>query len=207
MKKLIWGLLFFGMIARIPTLGQSDWQVKAFAGVSDANLVGPSWLGGPGLNVYRFQEYGLRLSWKSNSRWGWESGFSYAKATLQLRTMWIPTGNPPPHPESPFMVSEEPFDYISIPMLATYQLFNFLSLQAGPLVGFQLSDNSSWMEQSGIGYLVGVNLHHYFDRLGVYVQPNFKQHALIGVNQLGQRLTEFGVQVGLAYRLTTPGKK
>ncbi|UJP66840.1 hypothetical protein [Mongoliitalea daihaiensis] len=203
MKKLIWGLLIFGVIMQLPTLGQSDWQVKAFAGVSDAAFLGDVLDGGPSMNVDRFQEYGVRLSWQGNSKWGLETGITYAKATLQLGTMWIPTGNPPPRPVSLLTITPTPFEYISVPILATYELVSFLSLQAGPLLGFQQSEYSSWMEQSGVGYLVGVNLQHYFDRLGVFLQPNFKQHAAIGFNQSNTRLTEFGLQLGVAYQLSS----
>ncbi|MGY6521025.1 MAG: hypothetical protein ACXIUD_04810 [Mongoliitalea sp.] len=203
MKKLIWGIILFGVTLQLPALAQADWQVKAFAGVSDAAFSGNMLLGAPNLNIDRFQEYGFRVAWKSESKWGVELGFTYSRAVLNFNTMWIPIFNPPPRPASLTVISEMPFEYLYVPILATFDITSFLSLQAGPLLGFQQSEYSSWMEQSGIGYLVGVNLQHYFDRLGVFLQPNFKQHAAIGFNQSNTRLTEFGLQLGVAYKLNS----
>lgn len=203
MKKLIWGLLIFGVITQLPTFGQSDWQVKAFAGVSDAAFLGNILDGSPSVSVDRLQEYGVRLSWQGKSKWGFETGLTYTMAKLQIGTMWIPSGNPPPRPANLITYSEKSFEYIGVPLLVTYELSSFFSLQAGPLLGLQQSDSSNWMEQSGIGYLVGVNLHHYFDRLGVFLQPNFKQHAALGFNQRNIRLTELGLQIGVAYKLSS----
>lgn len=205
MRKFILGFFIVGLIFHNPAKAQTEWDVKVFGGVSDAKFLGNIWLGAPSVNVDRFQEYGVRGSWKSKSKWGIETGFSYAKATLVKSTHAIPQGSPPPRPASPFHEREEPFRHISFPLLASFHASSFLSFQAGPLLGFQLADGGTWIEQSGIGYLVGVNLHHYFDRLGVFIQPNFKQHAVVGFNQTGVRLTEFGLQIGLAYRLTTRG--
>lgn len=206
MKKLIWGLLIFGVIAQLPTLAQSYWQVKTFAGVSDAAFLGDMLIGGSSVDVDRFQEYGVRLSWKSSGKWGIESGFTYSFASLSMRSLPIPGGNLV-QIIFPARVIHEPFELVSIPVLATYEAASYLSFQTGPVLGYQLSNNGSWMEQSGIGYLVGVNFHHYFDRLGVFVQPNFKQHAAVGFNQNNTRLTELGLQFGLAYRLSSSGMK
>ncbi|TVP50971.1 MAG: hypothetical protein EA341_06250 [Mongoliibacter sp.] len=201
MKKLIFVLLFSGCLFHDKLLAQTQWEIKAFAGASDAAFLGSYLVGGPNVNVDRFQEFGVRLSWKGDSKWGMETGLSYAKAILSLSSMWIPTGNPPPRPSSSVIVIKEPFDYISLPAIVTFEVTSFLTIQAGPLVGVQLSEYSDWLRQSGVGYLIGLNLHHYIDRWGIFLQPNFKQHSVIGIHQSSMRLTEFGLQFGVGYKL------
>lgn len=196
MKKLIPGIFILVYLMGSSALkAQSEWQIKAFGGISDASFLGGYLIGGPGLNVDQFQEYGLRVGWKGNRKWGIESGLTYSRATLEYSFMPMPGAN-----QMTVMPIREPFDFISVPLLGTFELASFLSINAGPLFGIQLSESSDWFRQSGFGYLIGLNFQHYFNQFGVFVQPNFKQHAVVSFNQSGVRLTEFGLQVGVAYR-------
>lgn len=202
MKKLIWGIVLFGVTLHLPALAQSNWQVKALTGVSDAAFVGSFLDGGPSVNVNGLREYGLRVSWQQKSRWGIESGLTYTQASLTYRPLPIP-GALPQLGGLTLSVRDEPFRYLGIPLLGTYDVTSYFSLQAGPMLGVQLSETSAWMKQSGIGYLVGLNLHHAMNRWLIFLQPNFKQHAVLGASQQNVRLTEFGLQLGAAYKLSS----
>ncbi|MGY6521023.1 MAG: hypothetical protein ACXIUD_04800 [Mongoliitalea sp.] len=202
MKKYIWVLVIFWVTMQLPVLGQSEWQIKVFTGLSDAVFVGSFLDGGSSLNVDALREYGLRVSWQQESRWGIESGITYTLAMLTYRPLPTP-GTMPQLGGLTLSVRDEPFRYLSIPILATYDVTSFFSFQAGPILGMQLSESSAWMKQSGLGYLVGLNLYHTMNKWLIYLQPNFKQHAVLGASQQNVRLTEVGLQLGFGYRLTT----
>lgn len=198
MKKSILVIWFCFLGAAV--FAQEEWRVKAFVGNSNAALWEKAgYVGGGEYEVSDFYEVGLRIGKKWNSKWGMESGLSYSFAQVFYWT-GAPGTNPFPGNGVGYSGEFTDFRMLSSPILISYQLFNFLAIQSGPMLSFQLSDFPR-RKQSGLGYLVGFNLSHDFNKVGLFLQPNFKRHAAIPFEQNSRRLTEFGVQFGVSYLL------
>lgn len=192
-------LLCFVLLNSQTGFAQCEWRVKAFVGMSDAALLENSVFVGEGVNkVSGFYDLGLRIGKNWNSKWGIESGLSFSLAKILYYT-GAPGTNPFPSNGVGYMGELTDFRMLSLPILASYQLFDFLAIQSGPMLSFQLSDYPR-MKQSGLGYLVGFNLSHDFNKVGLFLQPNFKRHAAIPFEQNFRRLTEFGLQLGVGYK-------
>lgn len=175
---------------------QGDWRLKGFIGLSNAALLDKKgYVGGASSDVTDFYELGMRIQHKWDSKWSWEAGLSYGFG--QIRTFQGTPGTNPFPGSGNFGEAPADFRLLSVPVLASYQLFDFLALQAGPMVSFQLSDFPT-TKQSGLGYLIGLSLNFEREKFGLFLQPNFKRHASVSFDQSGRRLTELGFQVGIA---------
>jgi hypothetical protein len=177
------------------SFAQNSFYGKVYYGISDANfLIDKDVVGLPGFDVEGFSELGFLLGKEINRNWAIEIGLNTSSADIKYRP-------------NPSMVSvqgltvlppQERFKMLSFPILMRYSLFPFLYLNAGPILGFQRSENS-FKSQSGIGYLLGIEAAHYFKKIGVFVHPHFKRHATIPFESNNFNLTEFGVQFGVGY--------
>lgn len=202
MKKLVFGI-FILVLMHSSLIAQTEWRLKAFVGMSDAALLEKvNFLGGASYEVSDFYDLGLRIQRKWHPKWSIETGLSYSFAQILISPN-IPPGTTFPINGLSIIEESTDFEMLSLPVLASYQLFDFLALQAGPMLNFQLSD-SPGSRQSGLGYLIGLSLSYDFDKFGLFLQPNFKRHAsIVPFEQNYRRLTEFGLQLGLAYKLSS----
>lgn len=196
MKKNL--LLIFLFLNSVFAFGQSDWRLKGLFGFSDAALLDrPGYVGGGSSELKNFYELGIRIEHKWDSKWSLETGVTYSSGQISA-FMGAPGTNPFPGNGGNFGEEKTDLKLVSIPVLASYQLLDFLAFQAGPLLSFQLSDFPS-AEQSGLGYSVGLSLNYELERFGLFLQPNFKRHASFSFEQSGRRLTELGIQAGASY--------
>ncbi|MBD8487450.1 hypothetical protein IFO69_01700 [Echinicola sp. CAU 1574] len=92
---------------------------------------------------------------------------------------------------------------VSVAFNAHYVFWKYLFVNGGPILDFETSDNDNWIDsQSGVGYSLGLGGKYDFDKFLIFINPNFKRHAVIPFKKdtNHQKLTEFGVQFGLGYR-------
>ena len=201
MKPSILIFLIFLLCFSTEVLAQKEWRVKASFGASDAALLDKNnFLGGPTYEVSSFYDLGLRAQRKWHPKWGVETGLSYSFAQILISPNWPPGTSLFPINGISLGGVFADFNLLTLPVMASYQLFDFLALQTGPMLSLQLSDSPS-NRQSGLGYLIGFCLTHDFEKLGLFVQPNFKRHASVTFEQNYTRLTEFGLQFGVSYRI------
>lgn len=194
--------LIFAMMLSSDVFAQKEWRLKAFVGMSDAALLERvDFYGGASYEVKDFYELGFRIGKKWNQKWGIETGLSYSFAEVFVAPNWPPGTNPfPPTNNLTYIKEFSDFRMLSLPVLVSYQLFDFLAIQTGPMLSHQLSEIPTY-KQSGLGYLVGLRVSHDFEKIGVFLQPNFKRHAVLSFEQGNYRLTEFGLQFGVSYLL------
>ena len=134
MKKKL--LLIFLLLNSVLAFGQSDWRLKGLFGFSDAALLDrPGYVGGGSSEVKNFYELGIRIEHKWDSKWGLETGATYSFGQI-FAFMGAPGTNPFPGSGSNFGEEKTDLKLVSIPVLASYQLLDFLSFQAGPMLEF-----------------------------------------------------------------------
>lgn len=190
--------LIISLVLSVSSLASAQKSIygKVYYGISDATfLINKDVVGLSGFDVEGFREFGFLLGKGLKGKWAIEIGMNSASADIKYR----------PHPSMiaaqglTMLPPSERFRMLSFPVLMRYSIFPFLYVNAGPVLDFQRSDNS-FKSQSGIGYLLGIEVAHYFKKVGLFVHPHFKRHATIPFESTNYNLTEFGVQFGVGYK-------
>ncbi|RPA70183.1 hypothetical protein EF405_02560 [Cyclobacteriaceae bacterium YHN15] len=176
---------------------QSSFYGKIYYGISDAALLPKEEMLGGGLSYdpESFREFGFLLGKELSKKWAIEAGLNSAAADFK----YLLGHNMLSSQESTILPPSERFRMLSFPVLMRYSIFPFLYVNAGPMLDIQRTENPEY-NQSGIGYLLGIGAEHYFKKVGVFIHPHFKRHATIPFESTNYNLTEFGVQLGVAYR-------
>ncbi|MFD2037065.1 outer membrane beta-barrel protein [Belliella marina] len=152
-------------------------------------MTGSDYIGGPSYDVEKFREFGLLFGKELNGKWAVETGVNIAAANVIVRSG--------PGPE--INVTRYKFEMLSFPVIVKYSISSFLYVNGGPLLDIQRSEKST-INQSGIGYLIGIGAQQYFNNVGIYLNPHLKRHAAISFDSSIENLTELGVQLGVAYK-------
>jgi len=176
----------------IQCYSQNSNEFRIYYGFVDSKLLRNSDLdGGAGYENGNSYEFGFKYLRKISGKLFLESGINYLSTQVKITTAL--TG-------LPFSSRTEELKIISIPIYANYTFGNYFFVNGGPILDFQNSQKS-FDSQSGIGYSIGVGGKYDLDRFSIFVNPNYKRHSLIPFEKENnhQKLTEFGVQVGLGY--------
>lgn len=189
-SKLI--LFFLILILSSEVFSQNNNELTIFYGFSDSSLLRKEILiGGGSKDVSNFSEFGIHYLKNIKGNLAIEIGLNFSSADITNH------GAPliPPIPDS-----YEKFKLFSIPIYANYTFLNYLFVNGGPILDFQSTENS-FNKQSGIGYSIGFGGKYNFSHFQLFVNPNFKKHALIPFEKVNYplRLTEFGIQFGVGY--------
>lgn len=179
-------------LTSLSSFSQNNNELRFYYGVSDSKLLRNDDLTGAGRHdVENFSEIGLRYLGRINNNLAIETGVNYTIADLKITPHFM---------GEPVQTRAEKFELISIPVYANYTLWNFFFINGGPLVDFQRTENTT-DSQSGIGYSLGIGGKYNFDSFIIFLNPNFKRHAVIPFEKENyhQKLTEFGIQFGLGY--------
>jgi len=176
----------------IQCYSQNSNEFRIYYGLVNSKLLTNADLDGGGSyeneNSY---EFGFKYLRKISGKLFIESGVNYLSTQVKITS--APTG-------LPFSSHTEDLKMISIPIYANYTFGNYFFVNGGPILDFQNSKRS-FDTQSGIGYSIGLGGKYDFDRFSIFVNPNYKRHSLIPFEKESnhQKLTEFGIQVGLGY--------
>jgi hypothetical protein len=178
------------------TFAQNSFYGKVNYGISDAALLPKEEMLGGGLSYdpEGFREFGFLLGKELSKKWAIEVGLNSASADFKyvLGHSMISAH------ESTILPPSERFRMLSFPVLMRFSILPFLYVNAGPMLDIQRTENPEY-NQSGIGYLLGIGAEHYFNKVGVFIHPHFKRYATIPFESTNYNLTEFGVQLGVAY--------
>jgi predicted porin len=176
----------------IQCYSQNSNEFRIYYGFVDSKLLRNADLDGSGSyeneNSY---EFGFKYLRKISGKLFLETGINYMSTQVKITS--APTG---------LLLNShtEDLKMISIPIYANYTFGNYFFINGGPILDFQNSQKS-FDSQSGIGYSIGVGGKYDFDKFSIFVNPNYKRHSLIPFEKESnhQKLTEFGIQVGLRY--------
>lgn len=188
----LFSALFMAM-ATIQGYSQNDNEISIYCGISDSELLRNEEIVGAGYHeTSNLNEFGVKYLRHIKNNFSIELGMNILKADLAIHSA-------PTFPLSP--VRYEKLEMISIPIAANYTLWKYLFVNAGPVLDFQTSENSI-DSQSGIGYSIGFGGKYHFNNFLIYVNPNYKRHAVVPFEKeiYPEKLTEFGIQFGLGLK-------
>ncbi|WBL27283.1 outer membrane beta-barrel protein [Zunongwangia sp. HGR-M22] len=201
MKQLL--VLLFSIIT-VSTYAQES-SLRIFYGFADAELLESEDLdGGSNSEVENLFELGVEYTIPISSKLSIMPGLTYTKTDLQtsstlyydlLSSYYNERNYTQPAP-----LLEE-IELLSIPVLVEFSFWNYFFVNGGPVVSFQLNDNSI-NSQEGIGYHLGFGGKYSFNNLFIYANPFFKQFAAIDFKDEHRdlNLSQFGVHLGLGYK-------
>lgn len=174
------------------SFAQSSLRVGTHVEFSSAMVDQPDTYGGASLDLQKYRVLGLNFSKSWNEKWELHTGIYSAKADHIIT----------PAPGLDLPVRTEDFSLLSIPVLGSYSFLPFGFVTAGPVFDFQLSD-SDYLNQSGIGYQIGVGGKYQMDRIRFALIPNFKRHGVILYDSPSRKrnVMEFGLRFEVAYQI------
>ena len=187
--------LFLALVILIITIqcySQNSNEFRIYYGFSESELLRNQDLDGTGsTNLNNFSEFGVRYLRQIKNNFSIELGLNYLNVEESI------TSAPADFPITRF----ENIEIISIPIYANYTFWKYLFVNGGPIIDFQISDNSS-DSQAGIGYSLGFGGKYDFDNFLIFINPNYKRHAVMPFEKENyyQKLTELGIQIGLGYK-------
>jgi len=193
MKNLRFILMLVITILTINSYSQNSNEVSVYYGDSTAEFLRHKNLDGAGAHeITNFNEVGIIYLRQLFDNFYIETGINYAKSDVRMAPAFMGEPVQPMH---------EKLEIISIPIYANYTFWKYLFVNGGPIINFQTSDNVS-DSQSGIGYSLGIGGKYKFDDFLIFVNPNFKRHAVIPFEKENyhQKLTTLGVQFGIGYK-------
>jgi hypothetical protein len=180
-------------IITIQSYSQNSNELRIYYGFSDTELKRDADLDGGGSQyAENSKEFGIKYLRQLKNNLSIEFGVNFLKSDLILN-------GAPMIPQIP--TRYEKLEMISIPIYANYTLWKYLFVNAGPILDLQTSENSI-DSQSGIGYSIGFGGKYDFNNFLIYVNPNYKRHAVLPFEKENyqQRLTELGIQFGIGYK-------
>jgi len=189
-QKISFFFLFILMIS-FAGKAQNRGEIRVYYGLAESGFLTPEQLeGAAGYSVQGMQEFGVRYIHHTITNLSLAAGINFLHAEVTA------TPAPSPQPE----IITEPISMISIPLLVHLHLGRYFFINGGPLLDFQLTENTHDL-QSGIGFSLGLGASYAFDSFSLFLSPNIKSHALLPFEAENnhQRLTEIGLQVGVGY--------
>ena len=191
MKTLNFFFTLAIFLLSIQVFSQNNNEIRIYYGISDTEFLREPLLGGAGYRSQDHNELGIKYIRQVFDNFSLETGVNYAYSDIKITPEFMGT---------PVESRYEKLEIISIPIYANYTLWKYVFVNGGPIVDFQVSENST-DKQSGIGYSLGFGAKYYFNNVSVYINPNFKRHAVIPFEKENnhQKLTEFGMQFGVGF--------
>ena len=192
LKKLL--LPLFLIFFSISAFSQTQNEVRLYFGITDSELLrGEDLDGASSPDIENSYEFGFRYLLKVTDNLALETGLNYWKGDIVLNSAL-----PRPGETS----SSQELQTTSIPIFANYTFLDYFFVNGGPVMDFQRSESESIDPQAGIGVGFGLGAQYAFNNFNIYVNPNFRRYAVIPFEEEDnhQKLTNFGVQLGVGYR-------
>lgn len=191
MKILKYFLFVLFLNFTLNTLAQNQSEIRGFYGISSYDLKSNKSLdGGASYDPETGYELGIRYIMRLPNGLGLESGVGFYTGDIKI------TSAPMPDQTS----RRERLQITSIPVLLNYRFLDYFFVNGGPVLDFQNSDNS-FDSQSGMGFSLGIGINHYIRNFQMFVNPNFRQYALIPFEKENNhsKLSGLGIQFGMGY--------
>ncbi|MEZ7500287.1 outer membrane beta-barrel protein [Flavobacterium sp. Arc3] len=187
--------LFFALVITllsVDSYSQNSNEFRLYFGTSDAELLKEPMLGGAGYQNEKINEFGIKYLRQFSPGFSIETGINYSKRDIKITPEFMGTA---------IQSRYEKLEIVSVAIYANYTFWRYIFVNGGPIIDFQLSDNSTDSE-SGIGFGIGVGAKYNFSKFLVFINPNLKRHSILSFEKenYDQNLTEFGVQIGVGYK-------
>ena len=187
--KYFFLLIFFSF--SFNAIAQNQSEIRGYYGISSYNLKSSKSLSGaPSYDPETAYELGIRYILRLSSGLGLEGGVGFWTGDIEI------TSAPMPEQTS----KRERLQITSIPVMLNYRFLEYFFVNGGPVLDFQNSDNS-FSSQSGVGLSAGIGVNHYISNFQMFVNPYFRQFALVPFEKENQhsKLSGLGIQFGMGY--------
>lgn len=196
MKKIIVLVCLFGVHFGI--FAQSTLEVKGYLGVSSTQLARKADLvGAGGVEMNNLTEFGFLLSKRISEKLKFTAGVGYSFSEVKYQPPFCSSCG---EEFNSGQISD--FKMLSFPIYAEYTLGKYFYAAAGPIIDLELSNQETYSDQSGIGYLVGLGARWQAEKFTFSIFPNYKRHGMIpfdNSSEFKHVLQEIGVQAGVRY--------
>ena len=190
LKKLLLPLFF--TFFSLSAFSQTQNEIRLYYGFTNSDLLRSEDLdGAASTDVENSYEFGFRYLLEITDNLALETGLNYWRGDVITSA------------HMPFQTSHsEELQTTSIPIFANYNFLDYFFVNGGPVMDFQGSESESVDPQAGIGVGFGLGAQYAFNDFNIFVNPNFRRYAVIPFEEKNfhQKLTTFGVQLGVGYR-------
>lgn len=191
LKKLLLPLFF--ILFCISAFSQTQNEIRLYYGFTGSDLFrGEALIGGASYDIENTYEFGFRYLLDVTDNIALETGLNYWRGEVLITSAPMPGQT----------TRTEELQTTSIPIFANFRFLDYFFVNGGPVMDFQGSESESVDPQAGIGVGFGLGAQYAFSKFSVFINPNFRRYAVIPFEEESnhQKLTSFGVQLGLGYK-------
>lgn len=149
--------------------------------------------GGAGYTGDNYYTFSINYLFTINNTFQLESGITYGKYSF------VVTPNVSPDLNIPYSTNYYQF---SVPITVRINFERFFFVNAGFSFDYRVKDQSTYIDQSGIGAILGLGFNYPFESgIGLFANPYVEIHRLIDYQEgnNAQKLTEAGIRIGATY--------
>ncbi len=151
-------------------------------------------IGSASYDVQKPFQMGIKYSREFPYHFSIETGLEYFQTDIKIAPVYFGIGTPKPYSKN--------LQLVSIPIYLNYTFFKYFFINGRLLLDWQLKNNDSFDNQTGIGYGFGIGLKYDFENFSVSLSQNLREHAFIPFKKEKhqQRLVVDEVKISVGYR-------
>ena len=183
--SLLVALAFKGNAQRSQTF-RIQYEIASSALLGHDDLAGAA-----GYDNKNSSAFGLGYTRSLSPKVSLETGITFFTTTVEITPAFTGT---------PVSIRQEELQLVSLPLYVNYAMGKYFYVHGGPSLVFQKQE-ASFDSQAGIGYGLGFGVKLSRNSVFLFLNPNFKRHAVVPFKKERhpQKLTQFGVQLGIGY--------
>lgn len=196
MKKV--NFVIVALILSVSTIAQENHQSpKQSIGISYLSF-GANWIyatdgliGGPSIKAENFFGFGAHYIKEINSTFDLEIGLEYMKHSFLVGAVYPGA-----------VYRKENVSLVNIPVNVRANFLDYFFINGGPILDFGYGTDNIIDNQNGIGLLLGAGVNYEFTSgISVFLNPNFKMHSLITLEEGKNRISDSSLRIGISYSL------
>lgn len=192
MKKTLLTTVFL-LIFSSEAFSQLPDEISIYAGINNGKIgvFQDDLTGGGSVHPENSFEAGVQFLLYLTDELSLETGVNFFRSDVIIHSAPLPE----------ITTRNESLEITSIPVFANFSFLNYFYLNGGPVMDFQLSENTL-DSTSGIGVGFGAGAKYHFNNFLVFLNPNFRIYSVIPFEEETnhRKLTSLGLRLGIGYR-------
>ncbi|NLO71755.1 MAG: hypothetical protein GX102_12605 [Porphyromonadaceae bacterium] len=191
-------IIILALICLLPALIPGQTPDKGKIGISysigGATSFADRTEGAPDFEFSNATSFGLNYLAPKNNLIAWETGVNYS--LYNIKTL--------PADGVDREISNSTMTLIDIPLGVRADFADFFFVNGGMLIGFEMTNNSTFHSQSGFGVYGGAGGNYDFKFGGsIFINPFVKIYSLLPFAEWKNhsKLLEYGVRIGVLYKI------